>query len=155
LISAGLLWGQPYFEWRLFMMRVITTALLLSVVSIAGHAHAQSNCTNTTVYFELGSSTLTRAGADTLDAVAAYVGGGRIVVDIAGHSDAAEAGGLANLDLQRAAAVAAGLAANPRGADWTYRLSGLDATKPAEPTPPNVSEPLNRRAEISVCKAVT
>ncbi|MBX9576684.1 MAG: hypothetical protein K2X07_13715 [Caulobacteraceae bacterium] len=107
---------------------------------------------STTIYFELASSTLPRLGIDTLDALGRSVEGGA-VVEIVGHSDAAEAGsGLTNLDVQRAAAVAAGFAADPARSGWSYRLSGADASRPAQATPTRVSEPLNRRADISICR---
>jgi Outer membrane protein and related peptidoglycan-associated (lipo)proteins len=125
----------------------------LAPIALAEAAHAQSaGCASTTIYFDLASPSLPRLGPETLDAFAQGVDSERAVVEIIGHSDSAESGsGLHQLDVQRAAAVAAGFASNEARENWTYRLAGADASQPATASARGVSEPLNRRAEIRIC----
>lgn len=101
------------------------------------------------LYYELGSSSLTSSGRQTLEMVAGQAKGCEVLVIVSGHVDASELEsnpGLsqARIDDVRTQLLAKGFAED----DFIVRDRKFDS--PARPTGPGVREPLNRRAHLAI-----
>ena len=134
------------------MLNLIAT---LAVITLSTPLQQSPRCEAVTIYFESERAVLSAQNAQFVDSVFAQVRsthGPRVTATITGHTDSDEqARGLTSLDEERAAAVRNRLRALLTGQSdqWSFTIRGVNNTEPAHPS--SRREPLNRRAELSVC----
>lgn len=99
------------------------------------------------VYYELGASTLTSSGRQTIEIVAEQTRGCEVLVIVSGHVDASELESNPGLSQARIDDVRTQLLAQGfEQGDIIVRDRKFNS--PARPTGPGVREPLNRRAGL-------
>lgn len=128
-------------------------ALLLLLSTIPAQALAcdlsSGQVQQASLYYELGSSSLTTGGVQTLEFAAEPFQGCEVLVVVTGHVDASELVSNPGLSQARIDDVRNRLQA--RGfAPEAFVVRDQKFSRPAQPTGPDVREPLNRRAELVI-----
>lgn len=125
----------------------VIAAVVWSLMAAVTHAAD----THYIIFFDYDSAVLIPAGKDVAkEAAQTYKDKGAARIDVAGHTDTAEAAGSApTLSKQRADAIAAELSRLGVPAS-AITAEGRGAREPLAPTGPATREPMNRRATITL-----